>query len=515
MSIISRLVPLLAKRKARLIQEIMNNPIELTEAKLQSILERHAQTAYGKANQFGSIRTPEQFAETVPLSDYASMRPYWNQIHENPQLPIITADPVIWYVQSSGSTGKPKALPISRAGLSDYTAGSMLFLMSFINAQEGNNKVFDGTMLTFAAPARIGDINGVPLGYMTGIAREMIANALLKRIVKPGVEIFNMTEMGEKLWAYAKYAVTENITSLGGITTLVFAFIRRMQHEYGPSLLEEFRGTKHEARIKEALSDDGTLDLNVLWPNLIMVGATGVDADPYKPWLKKTLPNATLWDNFAGSEGLYGTTLLKHTDNGIQLLPHINYFEFIPESEIDKEDPKAIPLSDVKKNNRYELVLTNMMGYTRYRIGDMVTFIDTDPYSVHRIGRRGKSVNLTGEKLSDAHVTEGVAYATKQTGAEILDYTVYGSIESGQANYVIAAMFNNEVNPIEFARAFDECVGRNNGEFKYVQEFGSLGPTIVKKMDRSYTESLIEHSHIQAKSKPLATAEEEVASGSF
>ena len=515
MSIISRLVPLLAKRKARLIQEIMDNPIELTEAKLHSILERHAQTAYGKANNFGGIRTPEQFSGEVPLSDYISMKPYWNRIYENPQLPIITADPVIWYVQSSGSTGKPKALPISRAGLKDYTSGSMLFLMSFINAKEGNNKVFDGTMLTFAAPARIGEINGVPLGYMTGISREMIANALLKRIVKPGVEIFNMTEMGEKLWAYAKYGVTENITSLGGITTLVFAFIRRMQHEYGPSLLDEFRGTKHEARIREALSDDGNLDLNVLWPNLIMVGATGVDADPYKPWLKKTLPNATLWDNFAGSEGLYGTTLLKHTDNGIQLLPHINYFEFIPESQIDKEDPIVIPLSEVKKNHRYELILTNMMGYTRYRIGDMVTFIDTEPYSVHRIGRKGKSVNLTGEKLSDAHVTEGVAYATKQTGAEILDYTVYGSIESGQANYVIAAMFNNEVNPIEFARAFDECVGRNNGEFKYVQEFGSLGPTIVRRMERSYTESLIEQSHIQAKSKPLATAEEEVASGSF
>ena len=502
---------MLAKRKARLIQEIMDKPVELTEAKLLSILERHAQTAYGKANHFGSIRTTEQFAEAVPLSDYTSMKPYWDQIYENPQLPIITDDPVIWYVQSSGSTGKPKALPISRAGLRDYTAGSMLFLMSFINAKEGNNKVFDGTMLTFAAPARIGEINGVPLGYMTGISREMIANALLKRIVKPGVEIFNMTEMCEKLWAYAKYAVTENITSLGGITTLVFAFIRRMQQEYGPSLLDEFRGTKHETRIREALSDDGTLDLNVLWPHLIMVGATGVDADPYKPWLKKTLPNATLRDNFAGSEGLYGTTLLKHTDNGIQLLPHINYFEFIPESEIDREDPAVIPLSEVKRNHRYELILTNMMGYTRYRIGDMVTFIATDPYSVHRIGRKGKSVNLTGEKLSDAHVTEGVSYATKQTGAEILDYTVYGSIEEGQANYVISAMFNNEVDPTEFAQAFDECVGRSNGEFKYVQDFGSLGPTIVKKMERSYTESLIQQSHIQAKSRPLSSTEEGIA----
>ncbi|MFW9798699.1 MAG: GH3 auxin-responsive promoter family protein [Candidatus Thorarchaeota archaeon] len=508
MGVISKLIPVLAKRKAKTIGEILNNPLELTEKKLMSILDAHSHTQFGRDNNFADIRTPEQFSERVPLHDYYSMKPYWEKIHEHPEQPIITADAVIWYVQSSGSTGRPKALPISKAGLIDYTGGSMLFLMSFINAKEGNNKVFDGTMLTFAAPARMGEINGVPLGYMTGISREMIANALLKRLIKPGEEIFNMTEMGEKLWAYAKYAVTENVTSLGGITTLVFAFIRRMQNEYGLSLLDEFKGTKYEARIRDALDDDGTLDLNVLWPNMIMIGATGVDADPYKSWLKRTLPKATLWDNYAGSEGLYGTTLLNNTDNGIQLLPHINYFEFIPETDIEKVVPRVIPLSEVKKGGRYELVLTNLMGYTRYRIGDVMTFKDTDPYSVYRIGRKGKSVNLTGEKLSDAHVTEGVAYATKQTGAEILDYHVYGKIGEGQASYVIEAMFNNDVDPIEFARAFDECVGMNNGEFKYVQEFGSLGPTIVRKVEQSHTESIIERTHIQAKPEPL-TAEVE------
>ncbi|MHA2222794.1 MAG: GH3 family domain-containing protein, partial [Candidatus Thorarchaeota archaeon] len=400
MSIISRLIPLLAKRKAKLIEEIMNHPIELTETKLMSILEQHGHTAFGKDHSYANIGTPEQFAERVPLHDFASMQPYWEQMYENPQLPIITADPVVWFVQSSGTTGKPKALPITKSGLKDYTGSSTLALMSFVNQKKGNNNLFAGTMLTFAAPSHIGDVNGVPLGYMTGISREMIANALLKKLIKPGTEVFNMTVMPEKLWAYAKYAVKENVTGLAGITTLSIAFIRRMQNEYGPSLLEEFKGTKHETRIREALNDDGTMDLNVLWPNLVMIGATGIDADPYKQWLKKTLPKASLFDNYAGSEGFYGTTLLKHTDNGIQLLPHINYFEFIPENEIHKDVPTVIPLSEVKKNHRYEIVLTNMMGYTRYRIGDMLTFIDTDPFSVHRIGRKGRAVNLAGEKLT-------------------------------------------------------------------------------------------------------------------
>ncbi|RDE12440.1 MAG: hypothetical protein C4K48_09920 [Candidatus Thorarchaeota archaeon] len=512
MSIMSRLVPILAKRKAKEIENILNNPIDLTESKLKSILEAHKNTAFGKDHGYESIRTPEQFSERVPLYDYYSMQPYFERIHETPNLPIVTADPVIWYVQSSGTSGKPKALPISKSGLADYSRASMLFMMSFINAGKEHRRVFDGTMLTFAAPARLGDINGVPLGYMTGISRELIANALLRKLIKPGEEIFNMTDITEKLWAYAKYAVRENVTGLAGITTLAISFVRKMQNEFGPSLLTHFRGTKHESRIRESLRDDGSLDLQTLWPNLILIGATGIDADPYKSWLSKTLPQAVLWDNYAGSEGIYGTTLLPHTNNGIQLLPHINYFEFIPESETEKDEPKAIPLSEVKKGRRYEIVLTNLMGYTRYRIGDMLTFIDTEPYSVHRIGRKGRVVNLAGEKLTDAHVNQGVTMACRKTGAELVDYTVVGMISGSRAHYTISAMFQNQVDLADFAAAFDEAVMENNGEFKHSLEFGALDPTIAVRMVSSYTERIMAATHIQAKSKPLTTDESLLAS---
>ncbi len=515
MAIMSKLVPIMAKRKAKEIENILNNPISLTEAKLKSILELHRNTAFGRDHGYESIKTPEQFSEQVPLYDYYSMQPYFERVHETPELPIITADPIIWYVQSSGTSGRPKALPINKAGMADYSSASTLFMMSFINAGKGRNKVFDGTLLTFAAPARLGDINGVPLGYMTGISRELIASPLLKRLVKPGEDVFNLTDISEKLWAYAKYAVKESITGLAGITTLAISFIRKMQNEYGIRLLEHFKGTKHERRIRESLRDDGTLDLVNLWPNVVMIGATGIDADPYKAWLSKTLPSAVLWDNYAGSEGLYGTTLLPHTENGIQLLPQINYFEFIPESEIDKEEPVVIPLSEVKKGRRYEIIVTNMMGYTRYRIGDMVTFCGTDPFSVHRIGRKGRVVNLAGEKMTDAHVNEGIAAACKKTAAQLLDYTVYGTIEGSRAHYTIAAMFQNEIDLADFASAFDEAVMINNGEFKHSLEFGALDPSIAIRMDTSHTESIIASTHIQAKSRPLSEAAPLVSIGAM
>jgi len=67
MSIMSKLVPILAKRKAKVIANILNDPIGLTDTKLESILELHSNTAFGKDHGYESIKTPEQFSEQVPL----------------------------------------------------------------------------------------------------------------------------------------------------------------------------------------------------------------------------------------------------------------------------------------------------------------------------------------------------------------------------------------------------------------------------------------------------------------
>lgn len=506
MSIMSKLVPIMAKRKAKVIAEILNNPIGLTELKLKQILEQHGNTAFGKDHGFESIKTPEQFSEQVPLSDYQSMKPYFERIIQNPELPILTKDPVIWYVQSSGTTGNPKALPISKAGMADIKAGTSLIMMSFINAAKENAKLMDGTLLTFAAPAVLREINGVPLGYMTGISKRLTSK-LMQMLIKPGEDVFNLMDINEKLWEYAKYAVAEDITGLAGITTLSLSFVRKMQNEYGFRLLEEFKNTKHESRIQEALNDDGTMDLNTLWPNLTLLIGSGIDSDPYKPWIKETLPKASLMDTYAGSEGFYGCSMQPGVNSGIQLCPNLNYFEFIHEKDIHKEVPDVIPLSEVKKGHRYEIVITNMMGYARYRIGDMLTFKDTDPFSVHRIGRKGRVVNLTGEKLTDAHVSAGVAAACKETGAQLADYTVLGAIDGSRAHYTISVMLQNNIDLGEFSGAFDDAVSAANGEFKHSLEFGALDPSIAIRMATSHTESIIRSKHIQAKSVPLSMAE--------
>ena len=497
MSLLKHIVSLYAKKKARHVDYILSHPIEVMEKTLMKILAHQEQTQIGRELGFDLIRNTEEFSERIPLSNYYTMKPYLEATYENPNGSILTKEPVFWYLTTSGSSGVPKHLPVTEALAKTYTKGSMQILLPFMNAHPDNPKVFDGKFVVFAAAAQTGEINGVPLGYATG-AFSRRAIGILKRLMKPGEDVFNLSDMEEKMRAYARVMATENVTAIQGITTLSLALVRRMQNEYAPWLLDEFKGTIHEKRMRDALNDDGSIDVSELWPNLRLFFCGGIDTDPYREWIRKTLPNTTIWEAYGGTEGVYGGQTM--VEPGVQLFPNTNYLEFIPENESEKPNPTVIPLSDVKKGFRYEMVITNIGGYYRYRLGDMMTFTSTNPYTVRMIGRTGKVSSLCGEKLSDVHISKAITTACLKTGAELMDYTAIAHIENGVPHYTIAGMFRDEsFDKMEFIDSFEDALKASNGEFKVVSETKALGRTQLVRMKRSFFESYVESSHIQAK----------------
>jgi hypothetical protein len=191
----------------------------------------------------------------------------------------------------------------------------------------------------------------------------------------------------------------------------------------------------------------------------------------FREWIAKILPQVTVREGYASSEAYMASQILP--EPGIQLMPDLNFFEFIPEAEIDNEEPTVIPLSDVKKGNRYEMLLTNANGWYRYRVGDMVTFSNLNPYTVRHISRKGSVVSLAGEKLCDAHV--------------------------------IAGMFRDDVDSVDFVKAFEDALGKANWEFLNSRAMGGLGPTTLAKARMSLHEELVKATHLQAKPVPLTT----------
>ncbi|WP_348240276.1 GH3 family domain-containing protein, partial [Salmonella enterica] len=82
---------------------------------------------------------------------------------------------------------------------------------------------------------------------------------------------------------------------------------------------------------------------------------------------------------FPASEGFFAFQdsqnepgLLLNTNSGI-------FFEFIPEEEIGKPNPKRVSLKDVQKGVNYALIINSNAGLWGYDIGDMVKFVSTAP----------------------------------------------------------------------------------------------------------------------------------------
>ena len=125
--------------------------------------------------------------------------------------------------------------------------------------------------------------------------------------------------------------------------------------------------------------------------------------------------------------------------------------------------------------------------------------------TIRGISRKGNVVNLSGEKISTAHVTTAITAACIKTGAEVMDYTVYGTVENGIGHYEIMAMFNNvDVDAEEFLAAFEGAMKSINNEFKVVRETGALGPTVLKVVENSIYDRIVKKSHCQSKPVPLA-----------
>ena len=112
------------------------------------------------------------------------------------------------------------------------------------------------------------------------------------------------------------------------------------------------------------------------------------------------------------------------------------FYEFIPMTEYKAENSKAIPLSEVKKNVNYAIVISTNGGLWRYLIGDTVKFTSTNPYRIKITGRTKHFINVFGEELIIENAEEALKKACKKTKSTIIDYTVAPIFMNGKSTGV-------------------------------------------------------------------------------
>src|SRR5258705_133290 len=85
----------------------LHEPQMVQRRKLLDLLRLNANTAFGRAHRFSSIRSYKEFANRVPLSDYASLESWVTRIQRG-ETNVLTGGEVTHLIPTSGSSGARK-----------------------------------------------------------------------------------------------------------------------------------------------------------------------------------------------------------------------------------------------------------------------------------------------------------------------------------------------------------------------------------------------------------------------
>ncbi|TMM32250.1 GH3 auxin-responsive promoter family protein [Polaribacter aestuariivivens] len=399
--IINSIISWFLKKRKHQIELFLKYPIDVQNELLLDLVNTSKNTEIGKKNGFASIKNYRDFAEKVPIQKYETFEPLIERCRMGEQNIFWPSD-IKWFAKSSGTTNaKSKFIPVSDDALEycHMKAGKDM-LCWYIN-NNPKTQLFTGKGLRLGGSSDVYRDNNSYFGDLSAIIIENMP-FWADFSSAPSQEVALMGEWETKMDAIIDETIHENITSLAGVPSWMLVLLNR---------------------ILERTGKDNILEV---WPNLEVYFHGGVNFNPYREQYKKIIPKATFkyYEIYNASEGFFAIQDRNHSKELLLMLDYGIFYEFIPMENYDEENSIAIPLSEVKKDVNYAIVITTNGGLWRYLIGDTVKFTSINPYRIKITGRTKHHINVFGEELIIENAEEALKLACEKTEATIKDYTV-------------------------------------------------------------------------------------------
>ncbi len=448
MALINSVISWLMKKRFHQIELFMKYPHEVQGEWFKKLLSTAKDTEWGIRYDFKSINTYEDFRNRVPINDYDSMRKDIEALMKGKQNVLWPTD-IRLFAKSSGTTSdKSKYIPVSQESIEEchYKGGKDMLSVYFQSRPDA--LMFDGRGLAMGGSHTIKEVNNEEF-YVGDLSALIIKNlphwAEFIRVPKRSVAL--MDEWEEKIEKMAQTTIPHNVTSISGVPSWTLLLLNR---------------------ILEITQKDNIVEV---WPNLEVFFHGGVNFGPYRKQFETLIPtrNMQYRNTYNASEGFFGLQEYNEVDEMLLMLDYGIFYEFIPMSELDKEQPKAIPLSEVVTGVSYAIVITTNAGLWRYMIGDTIKFTSTDPYRILIIGRTKSFINAFGEELIVDNAEKALEVATTKCNAVINDYTAAPVYLDGKENAAHEWLieFSKEPDNLEFfTETLDNALKSLNSDYE-------------------------------------------------
>ena len=311
----------------------------------------------------------EGFRRQVPLTTYENYVPYLLEQRED----VLPEPPVLWQ-RTSGRSGEYrfKWVPISRRVYEEMGSATLAMLLLATCSHKGDVALARGDRFLYGM---------APRPYTSGTWAQRANDEGVLRFLPP-MEEAEQLAFEERVRKGFDLALSQGLDLFYGLASVLLAVGEQFSHRaQGVNVRALLTRPRLLARMARALVRSRLAGRTVLPKDIWRVkglACAGVDALIYRERIREMWGRYPL-HIYSTSESIL-IALQTWDFTTMTFVPHFNFFEFIPEEELWKASqipgyhPQTLLLDQVRPGEKYELVITNLLGgpFVRYRLGDLI-----------------------------------------------------------------------------------------------------------------------------------------------
>ena len=439
------------------LERAIRDPFKAQEDVFLKLLAAGRKTEYGKKYSFDKIQNGEDFRKIVPVGDYPSHQPYIDRMMRG-EANVLWPGKIHWYSKSSGTTAaKSKFIPVSAENLKSCHIKGSWYVTSILYNHKPDARVFANKNLIICGSidqfeaypiTRYGDISAVMVAHMPPVGRWFYT---------PDRETALIKDWEEKINAMLPVVSQENVGCIGGVPTWNIVLFKK---------------------ILEYTGKDNMLEV---WPEMQAYLHGGVGFDPYREQFYDFFPSDEIvyLEIYNASEGFFGVQYDPQVRDMLLLVDNNVYYEFIPMSEWEKDNPQTLSLEEVETGVNYAIVVSTNAGLWRYTPGDTIIFTSTRPYRFVISGRTKQFINAFGEELIISNTDKAISLAAEESNAIVSEYTaapVFLNVENKGCHEWVIEFHKNPKDLTLFKKALDRNLQEINSDYE-AKRFKSMALT--------------------------------------
>ncbi len=427
---------------------------------LDRILALNGSTEYGRRRGLDGPN-PRQVFDRLPVTTYADYSAYIEGTAAGEQN-LLSGEPVIYFSTTSGTTGPPKMIPVTQRQMR-MAVGTRMTSMG-LALRAGVLKPMRGRFMTMITEHVSGQTpGGMPMGAATTGGFRQLGNFADKILTSPP-DVMRVHDQAtsrylhllfglgdERLWTMIAFFPATILFALRTLEAQKVNLVRdladgtlnpelELPEAARARLLSLRRPDPARARALTALLDSGQFTPAKIWPDLgAILTATGGAFGFYIDQLRPLLDGVEVFSPvYSASEGTIGYGF--SADQPFYLMvSSLAYVELLPVDQMNDPKARPIPAWQAKPGTEYEVVITTLAGFTRFRLHDIVRVIELYGQTpvFEFVERSGQVLDIAGEKTAEHHVVEAMELAGRDVNLPLVDYFVTLDTETAPGRYLL------------------------------------------------------------------------------